>query len=176
MHEAADYLKQTLQIRRHLHHHAENRCAECIPGMPCCRGFPMQQLFSRRHRQRRLCQSCCAATATATSSNRSSSKYRSSCSAQQHSNCIMCLAPSCRMHCPALPMRLPTAWTPNSITSPAALHLFPPMHGDYSTHSADVLGDASPLSAAVAGAGLHTAASCYWDDSTDGSRTGRWEN
>ncbi|CAD7694751.1 unnamed protein product [Ostreobium quekettii] len=26
------------------------------------------------------------------------------------------------------------------------------------------------------GAGLHTAASCYWDNSTDGSRTVRWEN
>lgn len=27
-----------------------------------------------------------------------------------------------------------------------------------------------------AGAGLHTAASCYWDNTTDGSRTVRWEN
>ncbi|WIA15550.1 hypothetical protein OEZ86_004153 [Tetradesmus obliquus] len=26
------------------------------------------------------------------------------------------------------------------------------------------------------GAGLHTAASCYWDNTTDGSRTVRWEN
>lgn len=26
------------------------------------------------------------------------------------------------------------------------------------------------------GAGLHTAASCFWDSSTDGSRTVRWEN
>lgn len=26
------------------------------------------------------------------------------------------------------------------------------------------------------GAGLHTAASCYWDNATDGSRTVRWEN
>nr|ALX72360.1 cell protein CPr5 [Odontobuthus doriae] len=26
------------------------------------------------------------------------------------------------------------------------------------------------------GAGLHTASSCYWDDSTDGSCTVRWEN
>ncbi|GMH38479.1 hypothetical protein BSKO_06363 [Bryopsis sp. KO-2023] len=26
------------------------------------------------------------------------------------------------------------------------------------------------------GAGLHTAASCFWDNSTDGSRTVRWEN
>lgn len=26
------------------------------------------------------------------------------------------------------------------------------------------------------GAGLHTAASCYWDSSTDGSRTVRWES
>jgi len=26
------------------------------------------------------------------------------------------------------------------------------------------------------GAGLHTAASCYWDNSTDGSRSVRWEN
>mmetsp|Transcript_8219 Transcript_8219/g.19694 ORF Transcript_8219/g.19694 Transcript_8219/m.19694 type:complete len:114 (-) Transcript_8219:2047-2388(-) len=26
------------------------------------------------------------------------------------------------------------------------------------------------------GAGLHTAASCYWDNSSDGSRTVRWEN
>lgn len=26
------------------------------------------------------------------------------------------------------------------------------------------------------GAGLHTAASCYWDSATDGSRTVRWEN
>lgn len=28
----------------------------------------------------------------------------------------------------------------------------------------------------LAGAGLHTAASCYWDNTTDGSRTVRWEN
>jgi hypothetical protein len=28
----------------------------------------------------------------------------------------------------------------------------------------------------AAGAGLHTAASCFWDSSTDGSRTVRWEN
>jgi dynein light chain Tctex-type 1 len=26
------------------------------------------------------------------------------------------------------------------------------------------------------GAGLHTAASCFWDNDTDGSRTVRWEN
>ncbi|WZN65074.1 Tctex-type 1 light chain of dynein [Chloropicon roscoffensis] len=26
------------------------------------------------------------------------------------------------------------------------------------------------------GAGLHTGASCYWDNSTDGSRTVRWES
>lgn len=26
------------------------------------------------------------------------------------------------------------------------------------------------------GAGLHTAASCFWDNATDGSRTVRWEN
>ena len=26
------------------------------------------------------------------------------------------------------------------------------------------------------GAGLHTASSCYWDNSTDGSCTVRWEN
>mmetsp|Transcript_10666 Transcript_10666/g.26337 ORF Transcript_10666/g.26337 Transcript_10666/m.26337 type:complete len:114 (-) Transcript_10666:1724-2065(-) len=26
------------------------------------------------------------------------------------------------------------------------------------------------------GAGLHTAASCWWDSTTDGSRTVRWEN
>ena len=26
------------------------------------------------------------------------------------------------------------------------------------------------------GAGLHTAASCWWDATTDGSRTVRWEN
>jgi dynein light chain Tctex-type 1 len=26
------------------------------------------------------------------------------------------------------------------------------------------------------GAGLHTAASCFWDSATDGSRTVRWEN
>mmetsp|Transcript_31270 Transcript_31270/g.77789 ORF Transcript_31270/g.77789 Transcript_31270/m.77789 type:complete len:116 (+) Transcript_31270:333-680(+) len=26
------------------------------------------------------------------------------------------------------------------------------------------------------GAGLHTASSCYWDNTTDGSRTVRWEN
>ena len=26
------------------------------------------------------------------------------------------------------------------------------------------------------GAGLHTSSSCYWDNSTDGSRTVRWEN
>ncbi|XP_078264705.1 dynein light chain Tctex-type 1-like [Rhinoraja longicauda] len=26
------------------------------------------------------------------------------------------------------------------------------------------------------GAGLHTASSCYWDSSTDGSCTVRWEN
>ncbi|KAF5828826.1 Tctex-1, partial [Dunaliella salina] len=26
------------------------------------------------------------------------------------------------------------------------------------------------------GAGLHTAASCWWDNTTDGSRTVRWEN
>ncbi|XP_054583339.1 dynein light chain Tctex-type 1-like [Eptesicus fuscus] len=26
------------------------------------------------------------------------------------------------------------------------------------------------------GAGLHTASSCFWDSSTDGSCTGRWEN
>lgn len=26
------------------------------------------------------------------------------------------------------------------------------------------------------GAGLHTAASCYWDSATDGSRTVRWES
>eukprot|EP01024_Parvocaulis_polyphysoides_P058681 TRINITY_DN6321_c0_g1_i1.p4 TRINITY_DN6321_c0_g1~~TRINITY_DN6321_c0_g1_i1.p4 ORF type:complete len:123 (-),score=14.47 TRINITY_DN6321_c0_g1_i1:318-686(-) len=26
------------------------------------------------------------------------------------------------------------------------------------------------------GGGLHTAASCYWDNQTDGSRTVRWEN
>eukprot|EP01026_Neomeris_dumetosa_P022678 TRINITY_DN19552_c0_g1_i1.p3 TRINITY_DN19552_c0_g1~~TRINITY_DN19552_c0_g1_i1.p3 ORF type:complete len:114 (-),score=14.05 TRINITY_DN19552_c0_g1_i1:127-468(-) len=26
------------------------------------------------------------------------------------------------------------------------------------------------------GGGLHTAASCYWDNETDGSRTVRWEN
>jgi len=26
------------------------------------------------------------------------------------------------------------------------------------------------------GAGLHTATSCYWDNSTDGSATLRWEN
>lgn len=26
------------------------------------------------------------------------------------------------------------------------------------------------------GAGLHTAASCFWDCNTDGSRTVRWEN
>ena len=26
------------------------------------------------------------------------------------------------------------------------------------------------------GAGLHTAASCFWDNSTDGSRTVRWES
>mmetsp|Transcript_28814 Transcript_28814/g.63480 ORF Transcript_28814/g.63480 Transcript_28814/m.63480 type:complete len:114 (-) Transcript_28814:924-1265(-) len=26
------------------------------------------------------------------------------------------------------------------------------------------------------GAGLHTAASCWWDSATDGSRTVRWEN
>ena len=30
--------------------------------------------------------------------------------------------------------------------------------------------------ACSAGAGLHTAASCYWDNATDGSRTVRWEN
>jgi hypothetical protein len=29
---------------------------------------------------------------------------------------------------------------------------------------------------AAAGAGLHTAASCWWDATTDGSRTVRWEN
>jgi dynein light chain Tctex-type 1 len=28
----------------------------------------------------------------------------------------------------------------------------------------------------LAGAGLHTAASCYWDSVTDGSRTVKWEN
>ena len=26
------------------------------------------------------------------------------------------------------------------------------------------------------GAGLHTASSCYWDNTTDGSRTVRWES
>ncbi|KAF5831782.1 Tctex-1, partial [Dunaliella salina] len=26
------------------------------------------------------------------------------------------------------------------------------------------------------GAGLHTAASCWWDNTTDGSKTVRWEN
>lgn len=26
------------------------------------------------------------------------------------------------------------------------------------------------------GAGLHTAASCFWDNGTDGTRTVRWEN
>ena len=26
------------------------------------------------------------------------------------------------------------------------------------------------------GAGLHTAASCFWDNDVDGSRTVRWEN
>jgi dynein light chain Tctex-type 1 len=26
------------------------------------------------------------------------------------------------------------------------------------------------------GAGMHTAASCFWDSATDGSRTVRWEN
>eukprot|EP00243_Klebsormidium_subtile_P005205 TRINITY_DN2049_c0_g9_i1.p1 TRINITY_DN2049_c0_g9~~TRINITY_DN2049_c0_g9_i1.p1 ORF type:complete len:114 (-),score=35.93 TRINITY_DN2049_c0_g9_i1:305-646(-) len=26
------------------------------------------------------------------------------------------------------------------------------------------------------GAGLHTASSCFWDNSTDGSRTVKWEN
>ena len=26
------------------------------------------------------------------------------------------------------------------------------------------------------GAGLHTATSCYWDNTTDGSATLRWEN
>ena len=26
------------------------------------------------------------------------------------------------------------------------------------------------------GAGLHTSSSCYWDNTTDGSRTVRWES
>lgn len=28
----------------------------------------------------------------------------------------------------------------------------------------------------AAGAGLHTAASCFWDNASDGSRTVKWEN
>lgn len=32
------------------------------------------------------------------------------------------------------------------------------------------------VSSTIVGAGLHTAASCWWDSTTDGSRTVRWEN
>jgi dynein light chain Tctex-type 1 len=32
------------------------------------------------------------------------------------------------------------------------------------------------MHATAAGAGLHTAASCFWDQGTDGSKTVRWES
>lgn len=85
----------------------------------------------------------------------------------------------CLVHCTTLPTHLSTACRLNTkqiYRVEYKLQLFLPMHFDYSAHSTDAVGHASALSAAGSGAGLHTAASCYWDNTTDGSRTVRWEN